>query len=64
MNEMNERNNYLQTAELSTEQNTNMLDGIPNNLPLIPTEPMPAVKPLDKVKEQPPRKRSKEREER
>ena len=62
--DMNEKNNYLQTAELSTEQNTNMLDGIPNNAPLVPPAPVPAVKPLDRVKEQPPRKRSKCREER
>ena len=33
---MNEKDNYLHTAELSTEQNTNMLDGILNNLPHSP----------------------------
>jgi hypothetical protein len=60
---MNE-NNYLLTAELSTEQNTNMLDGIPNNAPLIPPAPVPEIKPLDKVKEQPKRKRSRDRENR
>ena len=31
---MNEKDNYLHTAELSEEQNDNMLDGILNNLPL------------------------------
>ena len=62
---MDEKNNYLQTAELSTEQNTNMIDGIlGNNLPLVPPAPVPAVKPLDKVKELPPRKRGRGREER
>ena len=29
---MNEKDNYLHTAELSEEQNDNMLDGILNNL--------------------------------
>lgn len=29
---MNERDNHLHTAELSEEQNDNMLDGILNNL--------------------------------
>jgi len=61
---MNEKDNYLQTAELSTEQNANMIDGIPNNAPMAPPVPVPAIKPLDKVKEPPPRKRSREREER
>ena len=62
--DMNEKNNYLLTAELSTEQNTNMLDGIPNNAPLIPSIPVPEIKPLDKVKEQTKRKRSRDREDR
>ncbi|MEG1049568.1 MAG: DUF4316 domain-containing protein, partial [Oscillospiraceae bacterium] len=30
---MNDKNNPLQTVELSTEQNTNMIDGILNNAP-------------------------------
>ena len=56
---------YLKTAELSTEQNTNMIDGIlGNNAPMAPPVPAPEVKPLDKVKERPPRKRSREQEER
>ena len=61
---LNEKDNYLNTAELSGEQNTNMLDGILNNAPLAPPVPVPEEKPLDKVKEQPPRKRSREREDR
>ena len=28
---MHEKDNYLKTAELSTEQNCNMIDGVPNN---------------------------------
>jgi len=61
---MNEKDNYLKTAELSTEQNCNMIDGIPNNAPLAPPVPVPEEKPLDKVKEPPRKKRSREREER
>lgn len=61
---MNEKDNYLKTAELSTEQNTNMLDGILNNAPLAPPVPVPEDKPLDKVKELPPRRLSRGREER
>jgi len=57
-------NNYLKNAELSTEQNCNMIDGIPNNtaLPVPPSVPEPEIKPLDKVKELPRRKRSRELE--
>ena len=33
---MNEKDNHLLTVELSEEQNSNMLDGILNNLPLLP----------------------------
>jgi len=61
---MNDKDNYLKTAELSTEQNYNMIDGIPNNVPMTPPVPVPEVKPLDKVKEPPRKKRSREREER
>ena len=32
---MHEKDNYLKTAELSTEQNCNMIDGVPNNTPAI-----------------------------
>lgn len=59
---MSEKNNPLQTAELSTEQNYNMIDGIPNNT--LPALPAPEEKPLDKVKERPDPRRSREREER
>lgn len=62
---MNKKDNYLKTAELSTEQNTNMIDGIlGNNAPMAPPVPVPEVKPLDKVKEPPTRRRSREREDR
>lgn len=58
------KDNYLNNAELSTEQNCNMIDGIPNNtaLPVSPPVPVPEEKPLDKVKEPPRRKRSRELE--
>jgi len=58
---MTEKDNYLKNAELSTEQNYNQIDGILNNMP---SAPVPEEKPLDKVKEHPPKKRSREREER
>jgi len=61
---MTDKDNYLQTAELSTEQNYNMIDGIPNNAPLSLTEPVPYVKPLDKVKEPTTNKRRRDRESR
>ena len=47
---MNERDNHLHTAELSEEQNDNMLDGILNNLPPSPLPKGPEKKELDKVK--------------
>ena len=50
----------LKTAELSTEQNCNMIDGVPNNTPIPPAPPELDVKPLDKVKE--PKERRKGRE--
>ncbi len=59
-----EKDNYLKKVELSTEQNCNMIDGIPNNttLPVPPSVPEPEIKPLDKVKEPPRRKRNRELE--
>lgn len=61
---MQEKDNYLRNAELSTEQNYNMIDGIPNNAPL----PVPQVrqeeKTKDRVKEPSAKWRSREREER
>jgi len=61
---MNEKDNYLHTAELSEEQNDNMLDGISNNLPPSPLPKGQEKKELDRVKEPPAHKRSREREER
>ena len=52
--------NPNKNAELSMEQNYNQIDGIINNLPAPSTE----EKPLDKVREHPPTRRSREREER
>lgn len=59
---MNDKNNPLQTVEFSTEQNYNMIDGILNNTPPPPAQP--EEKPLDKAKERPNPRRSREREER
>ena len=59
---MNEKENPLKTVELSTEQNTNMIDGTLNNMPL--PAPVAVVKPPDKVKEPPTKRRSRERDER
>ena len=61
---MNEKDNHLLTVELSEEQNSNMLDGILNNLPLSPLPKGPEKKELDRVKEPPAHTRSREREER
>jgi len=41
---MNEKDNYLHTAELSEEQNANILDGILNNLPPSPLPKGPEKK--------------------
>ena len=60
--EQREQENYMRTAELSTEQNYNMIDGLLNNAPALP--PQPPEKELDKVKEPPNKHRSREREER
>ena len=57
---MEQERNSNRNAELAMEQNGNMIDGIINNLPA----PPPAEKPLDKVREHPPKRRSREREER
>ena len=48
--------NPNKNAELAMEQNGNMIDGIINNLPAPP--------PAEKVREYPPKRRSREREER
>ena len=57
---MDQKRNPNKNAELSMEQNYNQIDGIINNLPA----PLPEDKPLDKVREHPPKRRSREREER
>ena len=57
---MEQERNSNRNAELAMEQNGNMIDGIINNLPV----PPPEEKPLDKVREHPPKRRSREREER
>ena len=57
---MDQERNPNKNAELSMEQNYNQIDGIINNLPV----PPPEDKPLDKVREHPPKRRSREREER
>ena len=55
---MNDKDNHLKNAELSTEQNYN--SGIPNNAP--PIRPARKRKPLDKVKEPTRQNRSQELE--
>ena len=57
---MEQERNPNKNAELAMEQNGNMIDGIINNLPAPPR----LEKPLDKVREHPPKRRSREREER
>lgn len=59
---MPENYNPLKSAELSGEQNYNIIDGILNNA----AAPLPQFpeKPVDKVREIPPKHRSREREER
>ena len=57
---MEQEHNPNKSAELAMEQNGNMIDGIINNLPA----PSPEEKLLDKVREHPPKRRSREREER
>lgn len=61
---MNEKDNYLKTAELSTEQNCNMIDGILNNAPLPMPQEQQEEKPKDRGMEPPARRRSREREDR
>lgn len=59
---MSENYNPLKSAELSGEQNYNMIDGILNNTAAL--LPQPPEKPVDKVREIPSKRRSREREER
>jgi len=58
---MNEKDNPNINAELALEQNTNMLDGILNNLLPVPL-PAPEDRPLDRVKPPTEKKRNRERE--
>ena len=61
---MNEKDNYLKNAEIDTEQNYNMIDGIPNNAPLPVPQARPEAKPKDRVIEPPKKSRSRDREDR
>ena len=54
--------NPMKSAEIAAEQNYNMIDGVLNNQP--PAPPPEQEKKLDKVKEPPSQRRSREREER
>ena len=57
---MNENeNNKLITPESTNEPGTNF-DGILNNAPPVLPVPVPAIPPLDKVKEMPRKRRSRE----
>ena len=56
---MEERYNPMKSAEIAAEHNYNMIDGVLNNqLPALPPE---QEKKLDKVKEPPNKRRSRER---
>lgn len=57
---MPDKHNPMKSAEIAAEQNYNMIDGVLNNQPPAP----PPEKELDKVKEPPSKRRSREREER
>lgn len=57
---MEEKYNPMKSAEIATEHNYNMLDGILNNQ----APPPEQEKPLDKVKEPPRAYRIRDREER
>ena len=50
---------YLKNAEMEMEQNTNMLDGVINNMAPVPE---PEDRPIDRVKPPTEKKRSRERE--
>ena len=56
---MSDKENPNINAELSMEQNANMIDGIINNLPPVPD---PEDRPLDRVKPPTEKKRSRERD--
>ena len=58
---MQEKENPLKSAELSAEQNYNVIDGVLNNTPPAPVPPE-LEKPLDKVKEPKEHRRGRELE--
>ena len=57
---MEQEHNPNKNAELAMEQNYNQIDGTINDLPVPPR----LEKPADRVREHPPKRRSREREER
>lgn len=57
-----DNNSNLITPEMTNEPNSNFDDILNNTPPMAPPVPVPEVNPLDKVKERPRRKRSRERE--
>ena len=59
---MPETYNPMKSAEMAAEHNYNMIDSVLNNL--LPAQPPERKKELDKVKEPPSKRRSREREER
>ena len=59
---MPETYNPMKSAEMAAEHKYNMIDGVLNNL--FPAQPPEREKELDKVKEPPSKRRSREREER
>ena len=61
---MNDKDNYLKNAEMATEQNCNMIDGILNNAPLPVPQARPEEKPKDRVLEPPKKNRGRDREDR
>ena len=58
---MSDIDNYLKNAELDSEQNYNLIDGVLNNIEAVPI-PAPEVRPPDRVKPPTEKKRSRERE--
>lgn len=59
---MPETYNPMKSAEIAAEHNYNMINGMLNNQ--LPAQPPEREKKLDKVKEPPSKRRSREREER
>jgi len=57
----NNKNPNLVTPESTNEPNSNF-DGILNNVPTVQPVPVPAIPPLDKVKQPPKKKRRRELE--